>query len=786
MRALYPALLLAAVLVLFAPFWLRGEVFVPGDFLDRIYPWKASGRVDRQNPEPFDVAVFFYPQDVLYNRELKAGRLPLWNPQIFAGHPWIASGQSGQLYPLRLALHWSFPPAVARTLSLMLHLAASGLCMYFFLRSRRFGPSAAALGSAVFMLNAFTATWLEFEHVPILGGLTALMLWAVERSNPFGLALAGGLALHAGHLQFCLYLGPLVALYAIVRRVSLARLALGAALAVALSAPVTFPFLQLQSLSQRPALELSRQAAPLASYLPTLLSPDFWGNPARGLMVNRVQANLIFSEFACYLGFLPLLLALVGVFSPGGVMTRRERAFWGLVALGALWAASATFPYSQLAEVAPFLGRLVPGRVLILFVLAGAMLSAQGCQRLEEDYQRISRRLASGALAAGALWLGLAAWFLTTVRPADLKLPAADTPGLVDGFADLLRQAWLHDPQNWVPLAGVLVCLALTRLKPSKAVPLVVLFTLADLLLLPVSYNPTCREPFPPTPALELVARQPGIHRTDKFRAAFYNTLTPYGCQLVTGYESLFPARYYRVVALAQPGAPPPVRSLSLQRFEHPILDALNLKYLIAIPDAPMPGPAWRELWREDAAVFENTAALPRARVIGRVVPTNDLEDSLAFLAGPDFDPRQVACVEGSMGPVGEGPSQVAITDYQCNKVTLEAELQTPGLLVLADQFYPGWEARVNGSPRPIVCVNGALRGIFLPAGRHQVDFRFRPRPYFIGLWLAGGALLLMGLWALGETFLTRRSGREDSTERPAPGQVDQALDNASALDRPR
>lgn len=731
----YPLVIAVVVLVLFSPFWLQGRAFVPGDFLTTIYPWKALGEKP-QNPEPFDVAVFFYPQDVQLNKELKAGRFPLWNPAIFAGHPWIASGQSAQLYPPRLLLHWLLEPATARSLNLMLHLLASGLCMFWFLRQRGFDPPAAGMGGLVFMLNSFMATWLEFEHVLVIGTFTALMLLAVEKQSGVLLALAGGLALHAGHIQFCLYVGPLVAAYSVFRRKVSLGLVAGAVLAVVLSFPVTLPFLQLQSLCQRPPLILQDQAAPLWSFLPTLLSPDAWGRPS-GLLANRVPANLIFSEFACYFGYIPLVLALAALGRGSDNMPKSETWFWGAVAAIALWAASATWPYPVLAQVVPFLGRLVPGRILILFVLAGAMLAAQGCQLL--DLPRI-RRIAAGLAAAWVVFLGA---LLSNAHALKVKLPPPDTPGLDQQIPALLQHTLLTDPQTYVPLAALLLLLTL----PSRAA--LVIFTAVDLSLLAISYNPTSTSLFPETPAIQTVQNQQG--RTEKFRAAFYNTLTPYGCQLVGGYESLFPVRYYRLLWTVQPDAPPPIRSLALQKFDHPILDALNLTWLVAIPGTPAPGPNWELVHDGDAAVFRNRRAQPRAWVVGKIEPCSNQDEALEKLQ--NFDPATSATVEGPTQPVEPGPSSVQVTSETCNQTTMTASLEKPGLLVRSAQFYPGWEATVDGEPAEIVCADGALQGVFLPPGRHTVHFAFRPRPFRIGVILALGALGLLALWALVERW---------------------------------
>jgi len=59
--------------IVFAPFLLTGQVFVPGDFLSFIYPWRAYQSGFPHNVELFDVAVFFFPQDIFLNESLKNG-----------------------------------------------------------------------------------------------------------------------------------------------------------------------------------------------------------------------------------------------------------------------------------------------------------------------------------------------------------------------------------------------------------------------------------------------------------------------------------------------------------------------------------------------------------------------------------------------------------------------------------------------------------------------------------------------------------------------------------------
>ena len=84
-------------------------------------------------------------------------------------------------------------------------------------------------------------------------------------------------------------------------------------------------------------------------------------------------------------------------------------------------------------------------------------------------------------------------------------------------------------------------------------------------------------------------------------------------------------------------------------------------------------------------------------------------------------------------------------------------------LLVLADNYYQGWVARIEGEAAPILRVNHTMRGVVVPPGDHEVVFTYEPRDLYVGLYihLAGMALLLA--YAV---YLALRAVRE---RRPVP-----------------
>jgi uncharacterized membrane protein YfhO len=63
-------------------------------------------------------------------------------------------------------------------------------------------------------------------------------------------------------------------------------------------------------------------------------------------------------------------------------------------------------------------------------------------------------------------------------------------------------------------------------------------------------------------------------------------------------------------------------------------------------------------------------------------------------------------------------------------------------MVVLNDTFYPGWYASVDGKPAPIYEAYGALRGVLAAAGRHRIEFHYRPLSIYLGACLSFVGLL--------------------------------------------
>ena len=268
-----------------------------------------------------------------------------------------------------------------------------------------------------------------------------------------------------------------------------------------------------------------------------------------------------------------------------------------------------------------------------------------------------------------------------------------------------------------------------------------------------------------------LIAEHPSDRFITDHRGPFRpkNLGMTYALEGAGGYESFTVWRYVNLLYTINTGAPYPYDKLKqdlaagdVRRFDTPLVDLLNLRWFIG-PTAP--APHWVErfrpapgaplhavhepIWDPQLAVFENPRVLPRAFVVhhATVLPA----DAAQARALVGLDPRTDVILDAAPlpAPAGSGMEPARVTLHARKRVTVEAELAAPGVLVLADTWYPGWRVTVDGVAAPLLRADYAFRGVALPAGRHVVEFTFRSAPAALGLWLSLLGLVALGLVAL-------------------------------------
>ncbi|OQY23568.1 MAG: hypothetical protein B6I35_03350 [Anaerolineaceae bacterium 4572_32.2] len=255
-----------------------------------------------------------------------------------------------------------------------------------------------------------------------------------------------------------------------------------------------------------------------------------------------------------------------------------------------------------------------------------------------------------------------------------------------------------------------------------------------------------------------------------------------YGLQAVDGYDSLFTAQYRDYMALIEPQDETQYNRIA--SFHHwssldsPLTDLLNVKYVIT--EVEIVSPKYQLAYQDDAVrVYENLGAMPRAYTLPLLAALET--DDLAGLV-QEYDPRNYVILDSGAYPLDSYITQPGaataqnVTRYTINEVQVDAQIDEPGWLILADSYFPGWKAfvRPQGSGEDaeeqveIYRVNGNFRGTLLKPGVWSVRFKYSPDSVKIGAFvsfIAGMmALFLIGVYLWRFFYREEPDGNSAST----------------------
>jgi hypothetical protein len=139
-------------------------------------------------------------------------------------------------------------------------------------------------------------------------------------------------------------------------------------------------------------------------------------------------------------------------------------------------------------------------------------------------------------------------------------------------------------------------------------------------------------------------------------------------------------------------------------------------------------------------------------------------QDILAAMEAPGFEPSSFVLIEtdppqsfrNQSFPVDRSQRAtdgVEVEEYAPRLVRARVHCTVPGIVLLADTFYPGWHATVDGAPAPIYRADYVMRAVFVSAGDHEIEFRYAPLAFRLGAEISAGTvavLVLLGLWSRG------------------------------------
>ena len=722
----------------------------------------------------YDAFVYFYPQRVYLAQSLLAGRIPLWDPDLFLGVPFLANPQTAVLYPPS----WLFllgPVQVIYAAQLVLHAFLAAVFTYLLAR-HAFGvlPLAAVIGGLAYAFGGFAVgQGGHLNQISAAAWLPAVLLAydrfaTTRRVHWLGLgALALALQLLAGHPQETYMTLIILGIFGVVRAPwrnprMLVWCAIGGAvmcaLGASLSAAQLLPTLELAPLSIRGDGVDWRDA--VAGSLPPYLAvrallPPYW-------------IRVPYTEYLGYVGVTPIVLGFLAL------MFGRwhEVLFAALIAFLGLFLALGenNGSYAWVFSTVPGFDTFrVPARWLLLWQFGVALLATLGADWIGRGARVDLRRprLWVGLLVLELILIAGLTWQIDQGEPfAQRRTPLAFA---AIGVATLAIGALPHLGRPLVAL-GMLVALsgaelwAVADASPARQAPPPVfsqgetvdwlrahgvtnqerLLSLARPEYVPAVEDEVRSElgPLPEPIILAVLVAQ-----------KWHDMLTPnvplqYGLNTADGYDGgVLPlSRWLRLTTLLVPSPRSDgalwtrLESLPADR----LLDLLGVRYLIANDGTP--GRADMQMVDfGDLRLFARPNAVPRSLVVFGATSAASDSAVLDRMAMADFDSNREVVLQApaspgfSTEPLAVMPDQVAAERWHAH-----VSLSQPGYLLQREAWYPGWRARVDGVETPVVRADLLFRAVALGPGEHDVEIFFDSPTFFRGTLLTGAGLVLV------------------------------------------
>lgn len=667
--------------------------------------------------------------------------LPLWDPFLWSGQSLIGQAQPGVAYPLNwilfllplrdgwirlLWLHWYF---------VLIHFMAVGFA-YWLARDLGASRSGSVLAGLAFGLGGYIGTtdWPQMLNGAVWAPLVfGFLRRAFEGVRPMAsAALAGfflGLAWLSGHHQIPIY--TTLAALAVCGYYTLIcnrRPVLRAARLVALFLLFTLLVGGLQIL---PAYEYGKRARRWVGVenpvgwgekVPYTVHAEYSLNP---LSVLGIVIPGIHRHANPFLGVTVTTLALIALLAG---FRRREVKLLGAVAIGGLLFSLGHHSvwHGVLYALAPLVEKArTPSMAIFIFHFGFSILCALGFDRLMASGDSpMAFRAARLLLAAAALLLGACVVTLTMGRAPE------------DRYALTALVALLAAGVVWACGRG-----QLSRPAALASFAVVVLVELGN------------------------VSGFAFAHRSEKNRSIYLNKMRQHADIAEFIRSQPWPARiaapselipynfgdWYGLDTFAGYVASLPSNLLRLGLHSRRVHDLMGVGY--AVGQQP-PHPDYREVFQSESGlkVYLNPRAMPRAWAVHQIHKVESDDQAFAMLENPGFDFRQAGWMhrdppELEACPESEDLVRVIRRDTQA--LEIEARMGCRGMVVVSENFFPGWRAWVDGRPVPIHEVFTCLRGVVVERGLHRIRMEYRPRSFVLGaaMTLLGvlGVLVLVG-----------------------------------------
>jgi hypothetical protein len=496
--------------------------------------------------------------------------------------------------------------------------------------------------------------------------------------------------------------------------------------------------------------------------------PKYWGSMPEG------------TGGTIYLGAIICFLAIVGL-----VVIQDNIKWWilagAVLAIFMAWGRNFWGFNTFLMDYLPLYNKFrSPNTALIIPQMIFSLLAVMGLQQifftsggmeiLKKSFKKIL--YATGALFVVVLLIYFFNDFSGALDPMLVNAFGAPQEGketigrmVVNAMKDDRKAMFLGNTFRAFLFAALVIGLLYLYLKnivkPVTAVIIFIVVNTFDLLLIDSKYlnvenyldeSAVQSDYFTPTPADTQILQDKDPH----FRVYNISTGDPFqGSAAITSYfhrniGGYHPAklRIYQDLIEAQ---------LSKRAPNMDVLNMLDTRYIITPPDQQ----------QQPAGVYKNDQALGAAWFIRHLKYVNGPVEEIKAL--DQFGPKDTAVVDNSFkavsgtDPVPDSSATIQLISYGNDEIKYATQSATGQFAVFSEIYYPaGWNAYIDGKKTDYAKVNYVLRGMPVPAGKHEIVFKFEPASYAKGqkliytgnvlffLALAGG---LFSLWSNRKTF---------------------------------
>lgn len=755
-KKIYPYIIICFVWIIFSsPFLFNSKIPFPVDNqLNHFSLWntyeKYWGPV--KNPATTDVINQIYPWKHFTIESLKNKEIPLWNPYSFSGTPHLANYQSA-VFSISNIFYFILDFKIAWGIAVVIQPLLAGMFMLLFMQSLKRSKEASIISAVSFMFCGFITAWINWTTLSLAISFLPLALFAIEKyfstkNLIFLLILLVSIPLSffSGHFQTSLYFFGFINFYLLFKYAqtkdlkTTSSVLIFIALGLTSSFPQIIPSLELYFNSVRSGIFSKIFPFPI-THLPLFFAPDFYGNPVTR---NAFFGN--YGEWSVFFGTIPFFLAIYSL------LKKNSYATFFLISLLIFLLIGLNTPLLDfiISLKIPVISTSSAGRILVLTSFCGAVLAGFGLDLLTEDmkkrnFKNIILLFISGIIIFGTIFIYIFS-------------------GIIDEKFSQISLRNIVLPSLLFFILFITSVVGFIKPKFIKIILLILItVTIFDMLRFSTKWQ-TFQDKnliFINTPIVDRLLENDNLYRTlGPFVAegsVYFNLPINFG------YDPLYISRYGEFLESLDDGkinSPGRVGVTVPQyaKYFPKTIDFLGIKYILikksdlkkpwVFPLENFPTNKFSLIYSDkNFLLYENLTVSKRAFLVGNYTDELENQKIIDEIISPKFNFNQRAILEKKINTeLSIDRGEAEILSFRPNKIVVNTKSNSSQLLVMSDNYYPGWEASVNNSKSEILRTNYSFRGVVIPKGESVIEFIYFPNSFKYGLIISFLSIVLASI----------------------------------------